>query len=311
MDSVTAAFDKIETIVSRLEEMKEDKDNAPSEGLEFLEAKTELNLNYLVNLSYYMILKTCPGTPLPDVFIEQLFKMRWLLQRSKPLDQKMQYSIDKLLKLSQNPETTVATAKPGKLRQSVTEDVPVDGEENDVTNEGDDIYKAPKFAAAEIRDKVSGEDRLEKLVERKRKRFEQGELMRSLREEFVDAPEEVGTAGNDIRGSKELEVLQRKQNDRIRHEEENFTRLLVKKKDKKEMKRLKELQQKSTSAGVASFQDIANVDNLVRQDRRLSELEDARAQLKRKRGAERPVEMSRDGTGREAGSGKPKKKKRK
>jgi len=278
MEAALHAFEKMEPI---LEELSRDED-VPSEGLPYLEAKTETLLGYCANLCYYIILKSTPGAEIPTALFEQLFKQRWLLQRAKPLDQRMKYSIEKLLKEWKAPDTTPAPA-PGSLRMSITDDA-----EAEISNTGDNKkYSAPRFQAVEAPVKETKKDKLEKLIERKKKRFEQGEMMRELRAEFVDAPIQVGGSGRDAKGSLELEALERKAEHKKQYEEDNFVRLMPTKKDKKEAKRLRALQGKSQNSGVASLNDIADISNLMEQDKRLGELQEARA-LKRQREKGKP-----------------------
>eukprot|EP00397_Hematodinium_sp_SG-2012_P052967 GEMP01062955.1.p1 GENE.GEMP01062955.1~~GEMP01062955.1.p1 ORF type:complete len:304 (+),score=90.59 GEMP01062955.1:23-934(+) len=280
VETAIQAFQKLEPIVSRL---VLDEQNVPAEGLEFVEAKTETLLSYLTNLSYYMVLKATPGAAIPTGLFEQLFKQRWLLQRARPLDQRMHYSIEKILKEMQSPDAARAST-PGTLRKNVTD---ADGDDAEAPVEEEQaVYKAPRFQAVEAPTKTTKNDKLEKLVERKRMRFEQGELMRELREEFVDAPLEIGGSGHDAKGSMELETLERKAAHKKRFEEENFVRMMATKKDKKETKRLRELKMKSQSAGVASLADISDISNLLQEDKRLVELKDARGRLKRQREAQ-------------------------
>lgn len=280
VETARQAFERIEPILAQLELSEE---NVPAEGLEFIEAKTETLIGYLTNLSFYMVLKATPGAEIPTSLFEQLFKQRWLLQRARPLDQRMSYSIEKLLKEWKTPDAARA-ATPGTLRTTVCADA---SRSDETPTEEQKLYKAPRFQAVEAPTKVTKNDKLEKQVERKRQRFEQGEMMRELREEFVDAPIEVGGSGG-AAGSLELEALERKAAHKTRYEEDNFMRLMPTRKDRKENKRLRALKDKSQSAGVASLEDISDISKLVSGggDKRLDELKNARGALKRQRDAQ-------------------------
>merc|ERR1711879_132266 len=71
-----------------------------SDGISFLEAKFHLLLNYCMNIGFYMLMKT-EGKKVEDhPVISQLVKLRLLLDKIKPIDQKLHYQVQKLLKMS-------------------------------------------------------------------------------------------------------------------------------------------------------------------------------------------------------------------
>ena len=62
-------------------------------GMDFLQAKHGLTLTYLVNLSYYILLKM-RGVPVKGhPVLEELVKLRTLMEKMKPIDQKLQYQV--------------------------------------------------------------------------------------------------------------------------------------------------------------------------------------------------------------------------
>merc|ERR1712139_100362 len=93
---------------------------------------------------------------------------------------------------------------------------------------------------------------------RQKKRFEQSDLVRSLREEFTDAPAE-------IRGeqrSNAVEKAQRKMAEQIEYEEENMVRLRMSKAEKKDRQRLFKAQ-RGHSGGAISLEDAADFNDLA------------------------------------------------
>ena len=71
---------------------------ATDEGISYLEAKHMLMLSYCMNIMFYMLLKL-EGRPIRDhPVVTRLVQVRAYLDKIRPIDKKLQYQIDKLLK---------------------------------------------------------------------------------------------------------------------------------------------------------------------------------------------------------------------
>ncbi len=69
-------------------------------GMTYLEMKYNLLLSYCQFLSYYILLKL-EGQPVKDhPVIMKLIHIKTLIERLRPLDNKLQYQIDKLLRIA-------------------------------------------------------------------------------------------------------------------------------------------------------------------------------------------------------------------
>ena len=67
-------------------------------GLSFLEVKYHMLLDYLINLTY-VVLRKCSGETIEgDPSIERLIEIRTVLEKIRPIDYKLRYQIDKLVK---------------------------------------------------------------------------------------------------------------------------------------------------------------------------------------------------------------------
>lgn len=67
-------------------------------GLSFLEVKYHMLLDYLINLTY-VVLRKCSGESIEgDPSIERLIEIRTVLEKIRPIDYKLRYQIDKLVK---------------------------------------------------------------------------------------------------------------------------------------------------------------------------------------------------------------------
>lgn len=67
-------------------------------GLSFLEMKYHMLLSYLINLTY-VVLRKCSGERIEgDPSIDRLIEIRTVLEKIRPIDHKLKYQIDKLVK---------------------------------------------------------------------------------------------------------------------------------------------------------------------------------------------------------------------
>jgi len=71
-----------------------------SKGVSYLEVKNQLLLNYCMNLCFYLALKASGRRVKDHPVITQLLRTRTLLEKLRPLDQKLRYQVDKLLKIA-------------------------------------------------------------------------------------------------------------------------------------------------------------------------------------------------------------------
>lgn len=68
------------------------------QGLSFLEMKYNMLLSYLINLSF-IVLRKCSGEKIEgDPCIDRLIEIRTVLEKIRPIDHKLKYQIDKLVK---------------------------------------------------------------------------------------------------------------------------------------------------------------------------------------------------------------------
>lgn len=82
-------------------------------GVSFLEVKfriplffslidfcIDLLLNYCLNICFYLLLKADGKSVKDHPVIDQIVRVRAIMDKLKPLDQKLKYQVDKLLKLA-------------------------------------------------------------------------------------------------------------------------------------------------------------------------------------------------------------------
>eukprot|EP00930_Biecheleria_cincta_P104828 TRINITY_DN9725_c0_g2_i1.p1 TRINITY_DN9725_c0_g2~~TRINITY_DN9725_c0_g2_i1.p1 ORF type:complete len:428 (-),score=112.93 TRINITY_DN9725_c0_g2_i1:140-1402(-) len=241
----------------------------------YVEMKVQVLLSYLIALSYYLVLKTS-GVPVKEhPVVPRLLWLRTLLEKLKPVDQRLQFQMKRLLEWTDarkaelmneaNGRGTVdldaRALKPGQLTTTVEDDDEADAEEDEEQEEAADkegdthlgAYRPPRISQVEYTgDHVSMQERAEKDLERKKARLERSEFMRTLREEFTDAPKEIAGELRSDRADKAARLMRERQE----YEEETMQRQrLTKAESRKQRQTLR--QSRATSGGAVSLYDVA------------------------------------------------------
>lgn len=211
-------------------------------GLSFLEMKYQMLLSYLINLTY-IVLRKCSGEKIEsDPSIDRLIEIRTVLEKIRPIDSKLKYQIDKLVKTAVIGGTTEDDpqsyhANPANLVSKIdnseeeSSDASDDGEEKKDKSSKSNIYVPPKLAAVHFDEKTRMDS--EKISkEKSRKQKLNLSVMRELREEYSEAPLEVST-GNHVKQS-----ISKFEQEKTEYEENYLTRLPVTKAEKNRRKRL-------------------------------------------------------------------------
>lgn len=129
-------------------------------GLSFLEVKYHMLLDYLINLTY-VVLRKCSGETIEgDPSIERLIEIRTVLEKIRPIDHKLRYQIDKLVKTATtgvssstdpilykpNPEDMLSAAGAGDEHDDDEQEGDSDSDEDD-EDDGAGAAKKPRKAA--------------------------------------------------------------------------------------------------------------------------------------------------------------------
>ena len=85
---------------------KSGSDSSKSNNFQYIDVKSMLLLNYCMSLQYYALLKVQGNDLDSHQIFERLAYLRLLIEKLKPLDKKIEYQIQKLLKsvISRGPE---------------------------------------------------------------------------------------------------------------------------------------------------------------------------------------------------------------
>ncbi|CAG2117200.1 unnamed protein product [Medioppia subpectinata] len=287
MDSTKSASEETIELLKSIEEKSNNchkmgsnllmrlKDNEllTQNGNSFVELKNRVFLSYLMDLTY-LVLKKVSGQRLEgsDV-IQRLVEHRTVLERMRPIEHKLRYTFDKLIKTS--TDGTVDPNDPLRFKPQLnsivgtkdTEDMGDEeynsqnddmGSNDDMEESGDngkkvrsDVYVPPKVA--QMRFDVE-EDRKAKALERAKKKALNSSIISELRREFDDRPEEV------THSVESHNKMNRFLKDKTVFEEEYMTRMSLTKKQRNEAKQMRIQSMTSTTAGLTHFGDITALD---------------------------------------------------
>lgn len=291
LDSFNANMQEIRDRLAPLIERARAQHIPTSKGMSYLETKYHLLLNYCTNICFYLLLKAEGQSVKNHPVIEHLARTRTVIDRLKPLDQKLKYQIDKLLKVAAQGEANIQSDPKLSHRANIKGFMPVGADDEDadsmdgIDEDGMDVddeeghetlgskldkYVAPKFAPTG--------DREEKRRLRAEKKAKSGAMAEYLIDEFGDRPREhsLSTGPRD-------KSLRAAASERQTYEEDNFVRLGLTKKEKKATRAAQ------NSQFVDEFADLADYGDLKALDRadtlhQADDLEDRAFSAKRKRG---------------------------
>lgn len=179
-------------------------------------------------------------------------EIRTVLEKIRPIDYKLRYQIDKLVKTAVTGTTNASDplnfkANPSNLmlNDESEEESSSDGEEDvprqkkkSKNDAGDEMteevgkYVPPKLTSMPYEDDETAAEKKEKLQERARRRAVNSTLIDEWKEEFLDTPVEISG------GSRAQQMISKAMKERERYEEDNLTRLPMTKADKHRQKRL-------------------------------------------------------------------------
>lgn len=248
-------------------------------GLSFLEVKYHMLLNYLINLTY-VVLRKCSGwlscvndtrrSLINETFvfclsnkilgqriekdpaIDRLVEIRTVLEKIRPIDYKLRYQIDKLVKTAVTGTTNASDplnfkANPSNLMSQMEDDSDSDDEDDDEPSapykkkkskddelDTDEVakYVPPKLTSMPYDADETAAEKQEKLRERNRKRLANSNFIDDWKEQYLDTPTEITGS------SSAQQSITKEMKERERYEEENFTRLPMSKEEKHRQKRL-------------------------------------------------------------------------
>lgn len=262
----------IYSVKALLEKMKNNE--LPTEnGISLFDLKNKMFLSYLVDLTDVFFTKL-RGESIAERTgtLERLVEERTVLEKIRPIEHKLKYQVDKLMKvlntgaIDQNDPmnlkpnfSSIANGEEGEEGGDIMNLDDVDDDESDVKNHNmadgkkssnGGVYVPPRLAQMKFEDE---HDRKSKALEHAKKRAMNSSIIKELRREFDDAPEEeYGSMLHQKSGIGKF--LKEKK----RFEEDNFIRINLTKKQKAAERKMATIN--SIADDVTRFEDISALD---------------------------------------------------
>eukprot|EP00123_Amoebidium_parasiticum_P012975 comp21693_c0_seq1/m.30580 comp21693_c0_seq1/g.30580 ORF comp21693_c0_seq1/g.30580 comp21693_c0_seq1/m.30580 type:complete len:366 (-) comp21693_c0_seq1:364-1461(-) len=231
LNEYTNIVGEIRTNLQGLVEQAGRGECSTSKGVSYLDVKLHLLLAYCVHLAFLMLLKTGGGQIQDHPVVRQLVELRAFIEKIRPLDQKLKYQIDKLVKAANIGE---AGGLEDPLRYKPNPDALVkdegagEGADED-GEEGSGIYVPPRLSAVRY-DDDSKVDKRRKKEEALARELRTHDMYQDLKSQYTDEPVEV----KDYSRLFDVDVKERAEMEhKVRFEEENYMRVMETKKEKK------------------------------------------------------------------------------
>ncbi|XP_072106870.1 neuroguidin [Mobula birostris] len=243
-------------------------DTPSSQGLTFLQVKNQLLAMYLSDLAYVILRKMTGNSLREEPAILRLVEHRTVLEKMRPIEQKLRYQIDKLVKTAltgtpgvENPLTF--KPNPGNLISKLDE------EEREVEDEEEEeeevetpqkkesirsskkVYVPPRLVPMVYDGDETAAERERRQQERARRRALSSSLIHELREQYSQAPEEL-REGHDYHAMRQ----HREQAHRVQYEEAMMVRLNVPRSEKRR-RQSRSLAMSSQLSSLTHFGSIA------------------------------------------------------
>ncbi|XP_030253698.1 neuroguidin isoform X1 [Sparus aurata] len=256
--------EQVASVTSHVRELlNQVKDGAfkTSKGLSFLDLRYHLLLFYLQDLTHLIGIKTEGGKIKDSEALNRVVTIRTVLEKMRPLDHKLKYQIDKLLRtavtgsLAENDPLQLRP-NPENLISKLSESEESEGEDESKTEKkaahsSGRKYVPPKIAAVHYDGDMTEADRKKAQAERQKRAALRSNVIQELRQQYSDAPEEIRDR-RDFQSERESrDELHRK-----KYEESMMVRLNMPKKQKNSKKR-GVMSMSGMLSGITHFGDIS------------------------------------------------------
>ncbi|KAJ8278778.1 hypothetical protein COCON_G00058440 [Conger conger] len=233
-----------------------------SKGLSFLDLRYQLLLFYLQDLTHLISIKSEGKSLKENCALYRLVTVRTILEKMRPLDQKLRYQIDKLvrtaltgslaendpLQFHPNPDNLVS-------KFSESEDSEDEGENTAKVSEKKESssrkYVPPRIAPMHYEGDMTEADRQKDRADKLKRAALRSSLIQELRQQYSDAPEEIRERRDFQTERESREELHRKE-----YEESMMVRLAVPRQEKTKRKRGM-LGMSSQLSSITRFGDIS------------------------------------------------------
>ncbi|KAG0162844.1 hypothetical protein DFQ28_000669 [Apophysomyces sp. BC1034] len=265
---------QLKPILQRLE----DGEIKTSKGVSFLEVKYQIMIQYILQLAFYAHLKLCGKQVEGHPVVESLVESRVILDRMKPIESKLKYQIDKLVrtavmgtqKTDQEPTSTDAVAndplafKPNPMNLlSKDEDAE---DEDEAEDDSKSIYRPPKLAPVSYEESGGKQSKRDKDQARLKEKASRSRLMKDLVAEMNETPEEIDAMGGVNEGIGYGDRIDSLIAEKDRYEEDNYVRLAVTRKEKQRMKAKNKMRFESEFDNLNDFSNLAGIHDVEKKE---------------------------------------------
>lgn len=259
LSEMSTNAEQVTSLVDQMLERVRSGEFSTEYGLSFLEVKYQMLLDYLINLTF-VVLRKCTGQTIENnPAIDRLIELRTVLEKIRPIDYKLRYQIDKLVKTATTGVEDVNDPSNFKARpELLTSQMATQGDSESGSDDDDSdidhkklkdqLYRPPKLTAMHYDDDPMTEKN-RKQFERLKKRALQSSIIQEMKEEYLDTPIEISE------GSKAAQMYNKAQKERERYEEDNLVRLPITKADKHQQRQMTTLG--TLGNEITSFRDIS------------------------------------------------------
>ncbi|KAJ3435875.1 neuroguidin [Anaeramoeba flamelloides] len=217
-------------------------------GISLLESKQHLLLSYCIELLFYSAFRTKGNFSSDHDLIDKLIKKRVIIEKIKPIEHKIKYQIDKLIKLALSGTSDLLKSSQKGSESKLKQVQPFSNDQDPLSfkpnldslvskfDQDDDsgLYKTNKIASVEFLDPKDYKKK-QKKREKLEKQVKNSEILQELREEFATTPRVISHKKLN-RYEQEIENNE----ERVKEfEEEHMTRISLTKKHRKKMRTLK------------------------------------------------------------------------
>lgn len=210
-------------------------------GISLLSIKNDLLLQYLINLVAVMYRRSTPNqsltSPSTRSMILRLCEIRTYIEKIRPIEQKLKYQMDKLLKDNHDQQLNYR-ANLENFDEDVNEneqEVNTEENEKDDDKEKSKVYRPPKLVPVEYNEDFDGKNEKEttdKRLEYLKRRAYHSDVLEDYKNKYSDVPEE-------IYNSERSRLLQhsRTYKEKVAYEEEYMRRLPQTKRERLQLQR--------------------------------------------------------------------------
>lgn len=227
-----------------------------------MDLRYHLLLFYLQDLTHLISIKTEGGKIKDSEALNRVVTIRTVLEKMRPLDHKLKYQIDKLvrtavtgslaendpLQLRPNPENLISKLNESEESEGEAENKAAS--EKRAAHSSGRKYVPPKIAAVHYDGDMTEADKKKALVERQRRAALRSSVIQELRQQYSDAPEEIRDRQDFQTERDSREELHRKN-----YEESMMVRLNMPKRQKNSKKRGM-MSMSGQLSGITHFSDI-------------------------------------------------------